>query len=156
MHELTKENFSQGDILLVDRGLYQHYGIYAGGGKVIHYSDKFGDFGNDICILESDLQTFAAGNEINICTLPSSTVQYNGEQTVERARSRLGETEYNLIFNNCEHFAVWCKTGISDSSQVNNVLKGAVCVAVGVAIAASAYGIISSIMEEDTKEDTLF
>ena len=24
--------------------------------------------------------------------------------------------------NNCEHFAVWCKTSIRDSSQVNRIL----------------------------------
>jgi hypothetical protein len=48
---------------------------------------------------------------------------YSGKETVERARSRLGEDKYNLIFNNCEHFAVWCKTGISGSSQVSTVLS---------------------------------
>ena len=47
---------------------------------------------------------------------------YTPEETVERARSRLGETEYNLVTNNCEHFAIWCKTGISESHQVNAVL----------------------------------
>jgi hypothetical protein len=48
---------------------------------------------------------------------------YSGRETVERARSRIGEGSYSLIFNNCEHFAVWCKTGISHSSQVNIVLS---------------------------------
>ncbi|HEX9027265.1 MAG TPA: lecithin retinol acyltransferase family protein, partial [Clostridium sp.] len=26
-----------------------------------------------------------------------------------RFKSKLGENEYNLIVNNCEHFAIWCK-----------------------------------------------
>ena len=47
---------------------------------------------------------------------------YSGSETVERARSKLGTGGYNLAFNNCEHFAVWCKTGIRDSSQVNHIL----------------------------------
>ncbi|MBQ7561810.1 MAG: lecithin retinol acyltransferase family protein, partial [Synergistaceae bacterium] len=47
---------------------------------------------------------------------------YSGEETITRARSKLGEGGYNLAFNNCEHFAVWCKTGIKDSSQVNRIL----------------------------------
>jgi hypothetical protein len=38
--------------------------------------------------------------------------------TIERAESRLGEKKYNLLFNNCEHFATWCKTGINDSKQI--------------------------------------
>ena len=47
---------------------------------------------------------------------------YSGEETIKRARSKLGEGGYNLAFNNCEHFAVWCKTGVKDSSQVDNIL----------------------------------
>jgi hypothetical protein len=47
---------------------------------------------------------------------------YSPEETVERASERLGETKYNLAINNCEHFAIWCKTGISESHQVNDVL----------------------------------
>ncbi len=31
------------------------------------------------------------------------------EETVKRARSKLGEKGYNLINNNCKHFALWCK-----------------------------------------------
>ncbi|MGF1841850.1 lecithin retinol acyltransferase family protein [Vibrio clamense] len=48
---------------------------------------------------------------------------YSATKTVERARSRLGEDSYNLVFNNCEHFAIWCKTGIEESHQVNNIIK---------------------------------
>ena len=35
---------------------------------------------------------------------------------------RLGEQDYNLLFNNCEHFANWCKTGRHRSSQVEDWL----------------------------------
>lgn len=47
---------------------------------------------------------------------------YSPEETVQRARGRLGESNYNLVTNNCEHFAIWCKTGISESHQVNDVI----------------------------------
>lgn len=47
---------------------------------------------------------------------------YTPEETVRRAESKLGEHEYDLLFNNCEHFAVWCKTGVSESKQVDQVL----------------------------------
>ena len=43
---------------------------------------------------------------------------YSPEETLKRARSRLGERNYDLADNNCEHFALWAKTGISGSSQV--------------------------------------
>ena len=43
------------------------------------------------------------------------------EAVVSRAKSKLGERKYNPVTNNCEHFALWSKTGISSSEQVNNV-----------------------------------
>ena len=46
---------------------------------------------------------------------------YSSEETVQRAYSRLGEKKYSLISNNCEHFAIWCKTGRAQSSQVRQV-----------------------------------
>ncbi len=48
---------------------------------------------------------------------------YSPEETIARARSRLGEDRYHLVVNNCEHFAIWCKTGISESHQVNALLE---------------------------------
>lgn len=48
---------------------------------------------------------------------------YSGEETVERARSQIGENAYNLALNNCEHFAIWCKTGLRESSQVNGIIS---------------------------------
>ena len=44
---------------------------------------------------------------------------YSADETIRRARSRLGEEAYNLFENNCEHFAIWCKTGVSESYQVS-------------------------------------
>ena len=60
---------------------------------------------------------------------------FSGEETVNRARSRLGEESYNLIFNNCEHFALWCKTGKSKSIQVEKAVTAAVVLGT-IAIAA--------------------
>ena len=40
-----------------------------------------------------------------------------------RAESRIGERDYDVFGNNCEHFAVWCKTGEACSSQVEAVRK---------------------------------
>ena len=33
---------------------------------------------------------------------------------------KLPERKYNIIFNNCEHFATWCLTGVGYSQQVKN------------------------------------
>lgn len=47
---------------------------------------------------------------------------YTPIETVNRAKSRIGETHYNLLTNNCEHFAIWCKTGVSESMQISEML----------------------------------
>lgn len=47
----------------------------------------------------------------------------SAEKVVLRARERLGENQYDLLENNCEHFAMWCKTGIKSSEQVKNLLE---------------------------------
>ena len=47
---------------------------------------------------------------------------YTPEQTIRRAESRLGESSYNLALNNCESYAMWCKTGVNISYQTLSVL----------------------------------
>ena len=48
---------------------------------------------------------------------------YSPAKTLRRAKSRLGKSSYNLVFNNCEHLVVWCKTGVSESHQVNEIIN---------------------------------
>ena len=48
---------------------------------------------------------------------------YSPQETVRRAYGRLKEKEYNPLFNNCEHIAIWCKTGISESTQIDMLKK---------------------------------
>ena len=47
---------------------------------------------------------------------------YTPQETVARAESRLGETSYNLALNNCESYAMWCKTGVNISYQTMSAL----------------------------------
>lgn len=82
----------KGDILFVDKGLYKHYGIYAGNNTVVHYSDKGSNFGLDIKVQEASLDDFAGGVEIQVCRLdPKKYNLYSADETVARAYSRLGE-----------------------------------------------------------------
>lgn len=51
---------------------------------------------------------------------------YSPEETLKRALSRVGESRYNVATMNCEHFAFWCRTGLSTSQQVDGFLLGGV------------------------------
>ena len=138
------DSFKAGDIIVCDRFFYTHYGIYAGNGRVIHYATKNGDFGADVKVRETSLENFAGGGK---CTLLSpikgrtGSNQFSPAETVRRARSRLGENAYNLIFNNCEHFALWCKYGTSRSVQVERAAATAVVLG---AVAAITYIAVES------------
>ncbi|MBM5793672.1 MAG: NC domain protein, partial [Cyanobacteria bacterium K_DeepCast_0m_m1_088] len=58
---------------------------------------------------------------IQVVTYPEGSCS-PAKATLQRAQSRLGEQSYNLLFNNCEHFAHWCKTGRHRSAQVEDWL----------------------------------
>ena len=91
---------------------YEHHGIDCGNNAVIHYS-KIGE----ATVAQTDRSTFARGSRIYQKKQPTAFIP---EVVVERAESRLGERRYDLFFNNCEHFANWCKTGRSECGQLNN------------------------------------
>ncbi|MBZ4374131.1 lecithin retinol acyltransferase family protein, partial [Corallococcus sp. AS-1-6] len=41
----------------------------------------------------------------------------SGRATCARAIEKIGMGGYSLLDNNCQHFAVWCKTGVAISGQ---------------------------------------
>ena len=43
----------------------------------------------------------------------------NADKVLQRARSKVGKSEYNVVCNNCEHFANWCMEDGSNSVQVD-------------------------------------
>lgn len=50
--------------------------------------------------------------------------RYSREDAVQRGISRLGEDEYNAVFNNCERFVDWRINGAPISRQVEGRLIG--------------------------------
>ncbi len=94
-------------------GLFHHHGIDLGDGTVAHYLE-----GREI--LRSPLTEFCQNQVCNVITHENALEK---GITLRRAMSRIGEQSYNLLFNNCEHFAIWCKTGIHRSKQAEVFLK---------------------------------
>ena len=48
---------------------------------------------------------------------------FDRANVLRRAQSKIGEELYNLVTNNCEHFAMWCITGRSSCDQINKGLE---------------------------------
>ena len=93
-------------------GLFLHHGIDLGDGTVAHYLE-----GREI--LRSPIEEFCQGQEVSMVSHEQASP---AGVTLRRAMSRIGEQNYNLLFNNCEHFANWCKTGRHRSGQVEDWL----------------------------------
>ena len=96
-------------------GLFNHQGIDLGDGTIAHYLE-----GREI--LRSPLADFSQGQPVTVVNHEQASAV---GVTLRRAMSRIGEQNYNLLFNNCEHFAIWCKTGRHQSEQVDAVLERA-------------------------------
>ena len=99
-------------------GMADHHGIYVGGEQVIHFSGEVTNPGEATIRLDS-LAKFSDGRQPEVADY-SGILTFPPGKVVRRARSRLGEDGYSLTMNNCEHFALWCKTGKHESLQVKS------------------------------------
>lgn len=105
--------------LVTPRRGYYHHGIYVGAEKVVHYAG--------LCrsrhagpVEELSVDRFAANQPVWVQS--RSSPKFCSEEVVCRAHSRLGESRYRLLTNNCEHFCNWCLYGESRSDQVRTYL----------------------------------
>ena len=171
----SKKKLEPGDIIAVKRKLpYQHFAVYIGDNRVIHFAAEEGDWAGTPVIHEAPFENFLrdsdrfeilefsntrkipgryegkylrTATDMMLLSIPTDyfvesfrNAQYHlytPEETVERAKmvteqcAREGskiETwinghKYNLVFNNCEHFAIWCKTGVHESRQVDRIIR---------------------------------
>jgi hypothetical protein len=109
---------------------YRHHGLLFeyddGRREVIHYSGDASNMDGEVQV--TSLQGFLKG-------APESKLIYNldtehaepltrfeADVIMERARKRLGERRYDLMMNNCEHFAHDCLYGKPFSRQVDAVM----------------------------------
>lgn len=104
-----------------------HYGVYVSDTEVIQFgknpSLRIGATEADVCVLSTDINEFRNGTypEFADMSFSEKMKRLNPEKTVKLARERLGEGGYNIIHNNCEHFAYECVFGKKYSSQEEKV-----------------------------------
>lgn len=116
---------AKGDHIWVSRPLgyapvaYTHHGIDCGDGTVIHFTGEPGkNTKSDASIARSIMSEFALDSIVH---MREYSQQDDPQVVIDRAESKLGSKEYNLVTNNCEHFATWCCTGRTASEQVRIV-----------------------------------
>ena len=112
--EVGSDLIPAGSHLTSPRKFYVHHGIYLGDGKVAHYSGLSASLRAGP-IEVTDLHQFAHGSSIWIY---QDRPAFSNDEIVLRACSRIGEAQYKILSNNCEHFCNWCINGTSYSAQV--------------------------------------
>lgn len=132
-HHVGHDELRRGDHIRAGYpGKIHHDGIYLGGGRVIHLVGTRGGGKADACVQIGSLGAFAAGRPVTIRRYSGA---HHPDDIIARATSRLGDGGYDLIFNNCQHFARWCATGDHESEQVRSVAAtgGAILTPLGAA-----------------------
>ncbi|MCE5221191.1 MAG: lecithin retinol acyltransferase family protein [Clostridium sp.] len=119
---------SKGEHIKVDRGLYTHHGVYISNDEVIHFTGSEEDSVLDWSkpeVIKTDISYFLKDGELEVKEYTDDELQdlYPVEHIVAYARACLGDKGYNLVFNNCEHFANVCTLGRFRSGQVEKVFN---------------------------------
>ena len=116
-----------GSMIRVQAGSIHHYGVYVSPDEVIQFGLapilRQGQRDRDVTVVSSDLTIFQGGSAIQTAVFdPEETAAHpTPAEAVATARSRMGEGNYHIIYNNCEHFVYECVTGKHYSEQVEGV-----------------------------------
>ncbi len=128
MEFITKEPV-KGDIIkvLISNNIY-HFGIYLGDDEVIEYGsakDFLKTDKSDVKVQISSMDSFLDGKNVLVAKLGliEKMKRNSVNKTIEIAKSRLGETKYDVLENNCEHFVNECVFNKHYSAQVEAYKK---------------------------------
>jgi Lecithin retinol acyltransferase len=130
-----------GSHLLTPRLGFAHHGIYVGGGRVVHYGALAHGLHRGP-VEEVSLARFTHGHTLWV---RPGVARFGCEEVIRRARSRIGESSYRLLSNNCEHFCEWCLRGEHRSEQVERALVLPRRFAHGISAAAVALLAVSAV-----------
>lgn len=112
-----------GDMIRVRLGFIYHYGVFVSEDEVIQFGypplPEYAEKNDPVSVTAVDIDVFSCGKIIEAACLDrrERKKRIPPEKTVRLARERLGEEGYNIIHNNCEHFAYECVFGEKRSTQ---------------------------------------
>ena len=125
----TVRELKKGDMIRVKLGNVYHYGVFLSEEEVVAFGypplPEFQNKQEEVSVLSTDIDIFACGCPVEapLYTLKEKLAKNSPDKTEKLARSRIGETGYNLIHNNCEHFAYEAVFNKHYSEQEETVRK---------------------------------
>ncbi len=125
----TVRDCEKGDIIRVRLGTVYHYGVFLSEDEVIAFGypplPEYQGRQKEIAVLSTDIDTFSCSNMIEapVYSLKEKLKKRSPAKVEAIARARIGETGYNIIHNNCEHFANDVVFGVRYSEQEDQVRR---------------------------------
>ncbi|KAM4720942.1 phospholipase A and acyltransferase 3-like [Rhinophrynus dorsalis] len=134
-----------GDLIEFMRPLYQHWGIYVGGGYVVHLTDQEGwsslssALGGTAVVRKDRLEAVADGCNYRVNNKFDQKMDpFPPGKVVRAALEQVGKVmPYSVTSANCEHFVTELRYGNCVSDQVDNA-KMYAAVGGGAALAIGA------------------
>lgn len=114
-----------GDMIRVKLGSIYHYGVFVSDSEIIQFGlapqarPTLKDSEIEVCT--SDLEVFLCGGVMEVAELDEKSSKRSPEEAIAYARQSIGKRGYNILYNNCEHFAYDCVTGKPYCSQTADV-----------------------------------
>ncbi|XP_039642958.1 phospholipase A and acyltransferase 4-like [Perca fluviatilis] len=152
----TRIDAKPGDLIEIDRGIYQHWAIYIGGMEVVHLTTPNGDIALETIgkVKREKIWKVVGNDRFKINNLLDDKYQPRERDIiVKEACSMVGlKMRYSIVNSNCEHFVTDLRYGIPESRQVTTAaaIGGAVVVGVGI-VAIGA--LLASWLKDDNKEE---
>ena len=123
----TPAECGPGDLIRVRLGASDHYGVFVSEEEVISFGypplPAFAEQNRDIRVVAVDIDTFACGRIVEVAVPEGreKRTRRTPDEAIACARARLGEGGYDLVRNNCEHFARECVFGERKSDHEEEV-----------------------------------
>mgnify|MGYP003292347099 CR=1 FL=1 len=119
-----KEPYIGAHIRVQIQSIY-HHGIYIGNDEVIQFgllSDMLKPK-EEVRVLVSSIEEFLQGGflEVRVFDRKERKIKNDDLKIVEIAKSKLGEDGYDIVHNNCEHFANFCIFNKKESKQIDDI-----------------------------------
>lgn len=125
----TVRELKKGDIIRVKLGNVYHYGVFLSEEEVVAFGypplPEFQNRQEKVSVLSTDIDVFACQSTVEapVYSLKEKLIKNSPDKTEQIARSRIGEVGYDLIHNNCEHFAYEAVFNKHYSEQEETVRK---------------------------------
>ena len=119
-----------GDMIRISLGGFYHYGIFVSESEILQFGlppieGLLNRKVDNITVCVTDIDAFSAGNIVEVATVEKGDKlkRLPPKKTVARAKERIGEGNYNLLHNNCEHFARYCYFGEKRCEQTEILIS---------------------------------